>query len=74
MLRSLLAAVALAGLLALGQQAFADPLAGTASDHVQPAAAATEQPALLAPLSSSSDVTAPVNAEHGKAPVGFGWG
>jgi len=72
MLRSLVSAVALAGLLATGQHAFADP--ATASDHVQPAAAAPEQPALLAPMSSSSDVTAPVNAEHGKAPVGFGWG
>jgi hypothetical protein len=69
MLRSFLSAVALAGLLATGQPAFAE----TASDHVQPGAAATEQP-VLAPLSSSSNMTAPVSAEHGKAPVGFGWG
>ena len=73
MLRSLFSAVALAGLL-IGQPAFADPLATTASDHAQPAAVATEQPALLAPLWSSSDVTASVSAEHSKAPVGFGWG
>jgi hypothetical protein len=49
MLRSLFSAVALAGLLT-GQPAFADPLATTASDHVQPAAVATEQPALLVTL------------------------
>ena len=74
MRRSLLSAVALAGLLAMGQPAVADSVVATASDRVQPAAAATEQPALLAPLSTSSNVTAPVSAEHGKAPVGFGWG
>jgi hypothetical protein len=64
MLRSVLSAVALAGVLATVQPAFADPLVATTSDHSQAAAAATvEQPAPTAPVSSRSP-----------APAGFGWG
>src|ERR1700674_2820624 len=40
MLRSILSAVALAGLIAVAHPAFADPLAATPADHAQPAAAA----------------------------------
>jgi hypothetical protein len=47
MLRSALSAVLLAGVLAVVQPTFADPITATASDHVQAAAAATEQPAPL---------------------------
>ena len=64
MLRLVLSAAALAGVLAAARPAFADPVTATATDHAQPAAATTEQPASLPA----------VNAERGKAPVGFGWG
>jgi hypothetical protein len=66
MLRLVLSAVALAGVLATAQPAIADPLAAAASDHAQ--VAATEQAASPAPPAA--------NAEHGKdvIPVGFGWG
>jgi hypothetical protein len=67
MLRSILSAVALAGLIAVANPAFADPLAATASDHAQPAAAATQQPASPAPASSPRSLDSP-------APAGFGWG
>jgi hypothetical protein len=77
MLRSVLSAVALAGVLATAQPAFADPLAATASGHAQAAAAATE-PSLPAPALSSwsSDASAPASGGVGKniAPAGFGWG
>jgi hypothetical protein len=73
MLRSILSAVALAGVLALAQPAFAAPLAATASDHAQ-AAPAAEQPSPPATAQSSSDA-APVAVGHAKdIPVGFGWG
>jgi hypothetical protein len=67
MLRSILSAILLAGLLAAAQPTVADPLPLTASAHVQAAAAVVEQPApLAAPM---------VNAvEHKTAPAGFGWG
>lgn len=67
MLRSALSAVLLAGVLAAAQPAVADPLAATASDHVQAAAATMEQPAPL-PTPAASAV------ERGMAPAGFGWG
>jgi hypothetical protein len=66
MLRSILSAVALAGVLAAAQPVFADHLAATASDQVQAAAAMMEQPAPL-PAPGAS-------AEHRIAPAGFGWG
>jgi hypothetical protein len=75
MLRFALSAVALAGVLAVAQPVSADPLAATASDHAQAAAATIEQPASPAPAWSSSDAPA-TSAELGKnnAPAGFGWG
>jgi hypothetical protein len=73
MLRSVLSAIALAGVLAIAQPAFADPLAATASDHAQ-AAPAAETPSPRATAQSSSDAT-PVAVGHVKdVPVGFGWG
>jgi hypothetical protein len=67
MFRSALSAVLLAGVLAAAQTAMADPLPATASDHVQAAAAATEQPTPR-PSPAASAV------ERGMAPAGFGWG
>jgi hypothetical protein len=67
MLRSILSAVALAGLIAVSQPSYADPIATTASDHAQSAAAAAQQPALPPPASSPRSLDAP-------APAGFGWG
>jgi hypothetical protein len=63
MLRSILSAVALAALVA--RPAFADPIATTAFDHAQPAAAAMQLPASPPPASSPLDA---------RAPAGFGWG
>jgi hypothetical protein len=77
MLRFVLSAVALAGVLVAAQPSFADPLAATASDHAQAAAPATEQLTPQVPArASSSDAPAPANAERGKdiICVGFGWG
>jgi hypothetical protein len=67
MLRIIVSAVVIAGILASAQPAFADAAAATASEHAQPAAAAAQQSAPPAAGSSprSSDVT---------APAGFGWG
>jgi hypothetical protein len=75
MLRSVLFAVALAGVLAVTHPVFADPLAATTPDHAQATAPATEQPAAQAPAWSSSP-DAPTSAGFGKniAIVGFGWG
>jgi hypothetical protein len=70
MLRFVLSAVVLAGVLAMAQPVFADPLAATASDHAQAAATAIEQPASPAPA-WSSDMP---NAGKNIAPAGFGWG
>jgi hypothetical protein len=67
MLRSVLSAVALAGLMAVAHPAFADSMSATAADRAQPAAAATQQPALPAPATSPRSLDAP-------APAGFGWG
>ena len=75
MLRSIISAVALAGVLATALPAFADPLAATASDHAQAAAPATEQPATA--RSSPSDEQAPATnwpPRKDIVPVGFGWG
>jgi hypothetical protein len=77
MFRFALSAVALAGVLVAAQPSFADPLAATASDHVQAAAPATEQ--LVPPVPARtppSDARAPANAGRGKDIifVGFGWG
>jgi hypothetical protein len=74
MLRSVLATIALAGVLAADHPVFADPPPATASDAqaVAPAAAQVASPAPASlPL---LDVTAPANAELDKAPAGFGWG
>ena len=67
MLRSILSAVALAGVIAAAQPALADVVAATASEHAQPAAAATQQTGVPAPVSSPRSLDAP-------APAGFGWG
>jgi hypothetical protein len=64
MLRFTLSAVVLLGVLATAHPILADPLAATASDRAQAAAAVLEQPALSAPASSRSS----------EAPAGFGWG
>jgi hypothetical protein len=64
MLRSILSAVALAGVIAAAHPAFADAVAATASEHAQPAAA-TQQPAVPVPASSLRSL---------EAPAGFGWG
>jgi hypothetical protein len=76
MLRFALPAVALVGVLAMAQPVFADPLAATASDHAEAAAAAIEQPASPAPAWSSSSDAPATSARLGKniAPAGFGWG
>jgi len=78
MLRFVLSAVALAGVLVTAQPTFADPLAATTSDdHGQVAAPEREQAARpSAARASSPDATAPANSELGKGviPVGFGWG
>jgi hypothetical protein len=66
MLRPVLSAVLLAGLLAAAQPTVADPIAATASDHAQAATAMMEQPAPLPARGAS--------AEHRMAPAGFGWG
>jgi hypothetical protein len=76
MLRSVLSAIAVAGILATAHPAFADPLAATPSDHTQ-AAAAMELPAPPAPVSPrSSDATAPASPglETDVVPIGLGWG
>ena len=76
MLRFALSAVALVGVLAVAQPVFADPLAATASDHAQAAAAAIEQPTSPIPVWSSSSDAPATSAGPGKnvAPAGFGWG
>jgi hypothetical protein len=66
MLRSVLSAICLAGLLAAARPTVADPLATTVSAHVQAVAAIIEQPAPL-PITQA-------NAKHKTAPAGFGWG
>jgi hypothetical protein len=75
MLRFALSAVALAGVLAMAQPIYADPLAALASDHAQAAAAAIEQPMSPAPAwPSSSDAPAAADGLGKNAPAGFGWG
>ncbi len=76
MLRFVLSAVALAGILATANPVFADPVAAAAPERVQTAAPATEQVSPPAPALSSSDVKAPTGDSLGKGivPVGFGWG
>jgi hypothetical protein len=67
MIRSLLSAVALAGILATAQSASADPSTAAASDHAKAARVAAEQP---------TPQPAWENSERDKnlASVGFGWG
>jgi hypothetical protein len=77
MLRSMVSALALAGILATAQLAFADALATATSEHTQADAPATEQQARPVPAKASSpDATRPTNTGLGKdvIPVGFGWG
>jgi hypothetical protein len=63
MLRFALSAVFLAGVFAMAQPVFADPVAAPASHQAQAAAAETAQPAPAAGVVGDK-----------KAPVGFGWG
>ena len=76
MLRKVLYAVTLGGVLAAAHPVFADPLASGAAEHAEATVPATKQTASAAhALSPSSTVTAPAtdqSQEH--APVGFGWG
>jgi hypothetical protein len=77
MLRSIVSALALAGILATAQPAFADALAAAASERTQAAAPVNEQQARPVPVKASSpDATGPTNTGLGKdvIPVGFGWG
>jgi hypothetical protein len=77
MLRLVLTAVALAGVLAAVHPALADPVAATAADQIQVVASAPEQPAPPVPARTSSpDAPAPANAGLSKniVFVGFGWG
>jgi hypothetical protein len=77
MVRIILSAVALAGILAAAQPAFADPLAATPSDRVQTTVVAREQPAASVPAATSSpDARSQANGGLGKdaVTVGFGWG
>jgi hypothetical protein len=77
MLRSMVSALAFAGILATAQPAFADALATAASEQTQAAAPANEQQARPVPAKASSpDATGPTNTGPGKdvIPVGFGWG
>jgi hypothetical protein len=73
MLRFVLSAMALAGILTTMLPALADPLSATAADHAQVAAAAT---ALAAPSARLSPSAAPEPDGHGTEiiPVGPGWG
>ena len=66
MLRFLLSAVALAGVLATASFTFADSSLALTSDHAQAAAAPIEQPSLSAPAQAT--------ASDAQAPSGFGWG
>jgi hypothetical protein len=74
MLRIVLSAVVLAGILATAHPVLADPLATTASDPVLDAASATERPVPAPASFPSPDAPASENAGPGNAPVGFGWG
>jgi hypothetical protein len=77
MLRLVLSAVALAGVLAAAHTASADPLAATAADQTRAVASSPRQPAPPVPaLASSPDAPAPANGGLGKNIifVGSGWG
>ena len=77
MLRSVLFAVGLVGVVAAAHPVLADPVAAAMPDHAQVAAPVTAQPALPAPARSPSpDAAAPENGAGGKniVAVGFGWG
>jgi hypothetical protein len=75
MLRSVLSVIALAGVLAAAQPAFADPAAATAPDQIQAAASPTEQPASPPPARASSpDAPASAGVAKNITFVGFGWG
>jgi hypothetical protein len=77
MLRLVLSAVALAGVIGAAYPVSADPLTATAPDQVQ-AAAATNGFTSPAPVWSSSSDAAEPEASGGLrkniAPAGFGWG
>jgi hypothetical protein len=76
MLRKVLYAITLGGVLAAAHPVFADPPASAVAEHAQAAPPATQQTASTAPaLSSSSTETVPArNQSQTDAPVGFGWG
>jgi hypothetical protein len=76
-MRKIMVMVALAGVFAAMQPAFADQLAAAPSDRAQAATSATEQPAPpAAAWSSASETKAPASTGLGKdvVTVGFGWG
>jgi hypothetical protein len=75
MLRSILFAAGLAGILAMARPVLADPPSAAQPDHAQVAAFASEQAASPA-AASSSNQAAPASAGLGKGiiTVGFGWG
>ena len=73
MLRFVLSAMALAGLLATTLPAFADPPTATASDHAQAAAATTAPPAPAVPARLSPSA-AHDSHDTDIIPVGLGWG
>jgi hypothetical protein len=75
MLRFVLSAMVLAGILATMLPAFADPLPATAADHVRVAAAATAPIAPPAPARlSPSAAPEPDGLVTEIIPVGPGWG
>jgi hypothetical protein len=65
MLRSIRSADTLAGLIAVAQPSFADPIAKMVSDPVQAAVGPTQEPA--SPHASSQ------RSLETQAPAGFGW-
>jgi hypothetical protein len=74
MLRFVLSAMALAGILAT-TLAFADPFPATAADHARVAAAATAPPAPQRPARlSPSAAPEPDGHDTEIIPVGPGWG
>ena len=75
MLRLALSTVALAGVLAMAQPVFADPLTATASDHGQPGAAAMEQRRIAGTcmVVVIGDAPAATSARHGKNIARVGW-
>jgi hypothetical protein len=75
MLRFVLSAMALAGILTIMLPAFADPLPATAADRARVAAAALALPAQSAPARLSPSVgPEPDGHDTEIIPIGPGWG